>query len=227
MNYMDDDYQTSAQAYLARCREQLVSGTKRGLFYAAFELRCCVESRLAQYFEHYKPLSLTNDKFKPYLLAKNQDKVNTLMAGDKITQVTFKFEGEASINQYYTPVPLRLQNYVLKSNDALRHAQKCYRSSDDPWWNETRSRLNDAYREAWLTCRGEMPLPVMLDAGSNRVQTVRPPWEDGSTRTTNFIIYQTDENKVLYEQLRRPTNKQMSIDVRYLDKPPSDWVIDL
>ena len=44
-------YAVSPQEYLARARQRLISNDPSSLFYAAFELRCCVESRQADYLD--------------------------------------------------------------------------------------------------------------------------------------------------------------------------------
>lgn len=75
----DDDYQTSPQGYLARCRDRLREGTKAGIFYAALELRGCIEARHAEYFEHHEPLSGT--KFQPWRLGESQKVVAKITEG--------------------------------------------------------------------------------------------------------------------------------------------------
>ncbi len=222
---MDDEYKITPQAYLALCRGQMLEGTKQGLFYAAFELRCCVEARLAEYFEHYKLLA--KGKFEPYLVSKNQKTVNRMMAGDTIIQVTFDFDGGPSIKQFYTPVPFKLQNFIKNGVDYLRHTQSHYRKLDDPWWDDTRSKLIDAYRASWITCRGEMPLPILWNTGSDQIHTAQPPWETATRRTHPVIIYHTNENKAVLEQLAGMTDKKMSVTVEHLELPPPNWICDL
>ena len=46
---MPSVYGTDVYAYLVRARQQLDTRSNERLFYAAFELRCAVESRLQQY----------------------------------------------------------------------------------------------------------------------------------------------------------------------------------
>lgn len=52
------EYSVNSKAYLNRARRQLDENTKEALFYAAFELRCGIESRLLQYWEANKHIHL-------------------------------------------------------------------------------------------------------------------------------------------------------------------------
>ena len=52
-------YGVAARDYLARAKARLMERTQEGLFYAAFEFRCCVETRQEDYaraieFEKFK-----------------------------------------------------------------------------------------------------------------------------------------------------------------------------
>lgn len=48
------EYSINSKAYLNRARKRLDENTKEGLFYAAFELRSGIASRLLQYWEANK-----------------------------------------------------------------------------------------------------------------------------------------------------------------------------
>lgn len=208
---MNDDYRVSPQAYLARCRERLLEGTKQAIFYAAVEMRCCVEARQAEYFEHYQPL--IRKRFQPYRLGENQKTVSKITSGDKIAQITFCFANGTSLRQFHTPVPLKLQKFVKQTVDGMRHSQQCYRPPDDPWWSMTRDNLVSNYRAAWIACRGEMPLP--------------PLWNADSGEMHQIITYVTEENRAVMERFEDLKGMQLRFHVEYLDVPPADWVYDL
>lgn len=208
---MDDDYKVSPQAYLARCRERLLEGTKQAIFYAAVEIRCCVEARLAEYFEHYEPLR--RSKFQPYRLGENQRAVSKITTGDTISQVTFCFADGTLLRQFHTPVPLTLQGFVKQAVDGLRHSQPYYRPPDDPWWSETRNNLISAYRAAWIACRGEMPLPLLWEADSGKMRPV--------------IIYFTEKNRAIMERFKDFEATHVKIHVEHLESPPAAWTCDL
>jgi hypothetical protein len=208
---MDDDYKITPQAYLTRCRERLLEETKQALFYAAVELRCCVEARLAEYFEHHE--NLKHRRFQPYRLGENQRTVSKIAAGDVISRVTFRLADGTALRNFHTPVPLTLQDYVKRSVDDLRHCQPHYRRPDDPWWSETRNGLIAAYRAAWISCRGEMPLP--------------PLWDRDTGETHPVIIYHTEQNKAAMKRFTSVTNAHVDVRVEYLEAPPANWRYDL
>ena len=208
---MSNDYGTSPQAYLARARRCLERGTKEGLFHAAFELRCCVEARLAEYFELCE--SLAGKRLQMHKATDNQRTINAITSGDVISSITFRLSDGTILRQFHTPVPASLQAYVKRGIDHLRHAQRVYRPADDIWWSETKAELLNAYRAAWITCRGEMPLPPLWNADTGEMHPVH-------------VLF-NDSNQAALQRFSDPRNMFMEIEVDRFDEPPVDWVCDL
>ena len=208
---MIEGYDVTAKGYLSRCAARLRENDLASLFYAAAELRCCVETKLAEYFEHYEPYR--KRRVQAFKIGENAKLVRKIIAGEVIAQITVLVEGQAPITFYHTPVPKRLEDYCKNQIDNLRHAQVTYRPPDDPWWAETRDGLIDAYRMAWVACKGDLPLP--------------PLWDVKTRKTHPFIVSLTDDNQ---EQVRSWQGKEgaiFSMDVKYRETPPSEWVCDL
>ncbi len=205
------DYDVTARGYLKRCADRLRESDPASLFYAAGELRCCVEAKLVQYFEHYQPYR--NRRVQQFRIGENAKLVQKIIAGEVIAKITMLVDDQMPLTLYHTPVPKRLENYCKKEVDNLRHAQTLYRSADDPWWGKTRSELLDAYRLAWVACKGDLPLP--------------PLWQGKSKKTHPFIVNLTDENQEQVRSWQEKVGETVSMDVSYLESPPAEWQCDL
>lgn len=211
MTPAEDDYSPLATAYLARSREWLAEGSKRGLFYAAFELKCCVEARMAEYLEHLEPYR--GRKVQPFAINANAKLIRRISAGETIAKLGFHGPDGLITTQYHTPVPDRLKRYCEKKIDELRHAQRTYRQPDDPWWEKTRSELTEAYRWAWVACQGAMMVP--------------PLWSKNKKNTHPMVFDLNDINRPALHSMMKMVNQTMTIEVDYLDEPPAEWVCDL
>lgn len=211
-----EDYRVNDRAYLARCREQLLTGTKQGIFYAAFELKCAVEARLAEYLEHLD--SRGGKRVHPFKIGENARTIQRLKIGEVIVKMTYRPEDQdIEIPFYHTPVPESLKKFAEATIDGMRHAQTVYRKPDDPWWGETRQKLIENYRLAWIASRGTVPIPPMYDwskVGSESVPLA------------NSIVFLypdgVDDNIKYFKE-----NSTMDLSVEYLENPPAEWVCDL
>jgi hypothetical protein len=146
------DYPVTPQDYLARARERLISNDPANLFYAAFELRCCVESRQADYLDALEKYQ--GVKVKGWKVGEVSRKLLHVWPDPKIARLTYGFDGR-EFPTYFTPVPPKLVRAVEKDVGPFLHAQLHDRRSDDEWWQEARAKLTQIYKEAWIACRGE------------------------------------------------------------------------
>jgi len=81
------NYEIDSRSYLKRAEERIEDGSLHGLFYAAFELRCGIESRMQQYLDVQEHISKQKKKgWKIAKLAKNIE--NVFRTGDQITKIT-------------------------------------------------------------------------------------------------------------------------------------------
>ena len=204
-------YGVSARSYLERCAKCLREPDLAFLFYAALELRNCVEARQAEYLEHYDPLR--NTKVRPYRIGENAKKLTAIHNGEAIGRFEFILTSEIRLVEYYTPVPNRLKKLCEKSIDLLRHAQVRFRDANAPWWGDQRALLLEGYRLAWLACKGNIPMP--------------PLWNQKTGETHPVVFDQTPENTGLLRLMSENIGREFSLQVSYLDAPPRHWVPDL
>lgn len=209
---MRDDYQVTDRAYLARCREWLIGGSKAGLFYAAFELKCFVESKLGEYLEHWEGKS--RKKVQLHAINNNVKSLAKRNATSEIVRMVFTDKRGLSETYFHTPVPDALIQYAMKTLDGLRHAQTHYRQPDDIWWQETRTALIENYRLAWFASRGTMPVPPLWK-----------PEDDVAEVPFTFMFPDDLPRSQLFDDFT--PGDSFNLEVSYLDEPPSGWVCDL
>lgn len=161
---MNVSYQSGARGYLERAKSQLESGTKASLFYAAFELRCAIESRLQEYLYVQEDVSEKKKKgWKIVDLARQLETVFRL--GDRIVQLVFldKKTGR-KVSTYFTPVRKSLRNKGERLGSYL-HAMKSFKDDADPWWITTRNFLEDVLKEAYMATAGTLLGPPLKKSG--------------------------------------------------------------
>lgn len=197
-------YSISARGYLARAKQRLKDETPEALFYAAFELRCCVESRQEEYAT---ALDFLKTKIKPWNIGKTAMTLQRVFDSKKIAHITLVFGNAKQFDLYYTPVTEGLHGAAVKTLGALLHCMPIFKVDDDPFWMTTRTELIDIYRRAWITCQGTLLLPPLVD----HPMKVEHPSDD----LADWLM------RAGAEKL------QLKMVVRYLDRPPSDWKCDL
>lgn len=210
-NPESDTYGVSALSYLRRARERILEGNKAALFYAALELRCCVEVRQAEYIEHLK--AYEGQKLRPYKISENRAKIAKISEGQLIAKLTFDLGDGEIFEGYHTPVPASLVRYCEKHLDNLRHAQSRFRGPSDEFWNDTRADLISHYRQAWISCRGNMMVP--------------PLWNSKNKQTHPMIFEISDDNRAMMERMKGMVGDHFNVRVTYLEQPPESWVCDL
>ncbi|MEP0144511.1 MAG: hypothetical protein ABJP02_10400 [Parasphingorhabdus sp.] len=203
-------YDISATGYLKRAKEALQKKDVRNLFYAAFELRCCIETRQGEYANAL--LAYENVKVKPWNVKQTGQRIRRASYADRMALCRYHLEGE-TFDIYHTPVPDKLIKFVDTPLGNLLHAQQNYQELTCGKWSKIRNELLEIYRLAWLSCQGDSLVP--------------PMWDKKSSYTHPFQIERTDRNKEFLDRLLLLQGKQLKMEISYPSKPPAEWVCDL
>ncbi|MBA2920561.1 hypothetical protein GON01_02510 [Sphingomonas sp. MAH-20] len=204
-------YGTAARDYLARARAALQTGTPQALFYAAYELRCCIEARQAEYTEAL--LAYEGTKIRPWKLGETNQRIKSKSYNATIARMRFKFPDGTTFTTYHTPVPDQLVEFAERSLNHLLHCQPLFREDEDPWWQKTRDQLLRGYRMCWLACEGDSLVPPLWDARTKKVHPGR--------------IEVREHNGPLIDAIQRYVGERFRVEVSYPDQPPPEWVCDL
>jgi hypothetical protein len=140
---MSEAYRISSRDYLGRAEKRLSEGSLESLFYAAFELRCGIESRMQEYLEVWEHIAESKKKgWRIADLGKNIER--EFRIGDKVVRwaVRDKATGALIVCFYHTPVTRELRTLGEKLGNYL-HSMKKLRSEDDPWWAVVRRTLSE------------------------------------------------------------------------------------
>ena len=158
---MPRSYSIDSVGYLRRARVRLDEGTREGLFYAAFELRCGTESRLQDYLDAREDIAKRKKHgWKIMGSAKELDRI--LRLGDTIFEACiFDEHGERVLALYYTPVTARLREAAGGRHHDLLHAMKRSFEDSDRWWSDTRSFLEQIYSDLAFANKGTLLAPMM------------------------------------------------------------------
>ena len=202
-------YFVGARAYLARAKDCLLETRNDALFYAAFELRCCVEARQEAYLE---AIEYINKKIRPWEIGKTAKTLASIFTSEKIAFVSIGFGEGKRYPMYYTPVSKRLIKGAEKLGELL-HSQKAFHADEDVFWSTTRAEVLSVYRDAWLSCRGTLLAPPLWQSKTKQCTPSR--WKTLMTNSAHLV-----ERAVA----RKTT---ISMRVNYLDQVPSNWVCDL
>ena len=184
-------YLIDSRSYLKRAKERIDEDSFHSLFYASFELRSGIESRMQQYLEVQEHISKQKKKgWRIADLAKNIEK--TFRIGDQITKFTIadKNSGTHLYSLYYTPVTSNLQKQGKKLGNYLHAAKKLYQSNDK-WWNEFRENLNKTYRELELANYGTLLGPPLIHPNKKNIDMKIEllPDEDHQQKLKDFSNY--------------------------------------
>ena len=196
-------YGMSARDYLARARDRLDEGSRAALFYAAFELRCGVESRMREYLRAQKTISESKkDGWRIAKLAKDIEAV--FKSGDKYVEIGIIDPSTGQVLRLfiYTPVRANLRSAAERLGDLL-HAARQYRADSDPWWQETRAFLEETWRELYLATRGELLGVPLIEKATGQLQ----------------LQLQFHDRKEEYQRYIRKGTAAI-LGVKYHDQPP-------
>lgn len=205
------DYPVIARFYLRRAKHALRKRDPRTLFYAAFELRCCVEARQAEYAEAL--VALKGSKIKPWNVGDTGKRIRKNSIASSITLMHLKFPDGSEYSSYHTPITDELIGVVERDLTPLLHCQMVYRKQDDPWWDEVRSKIRNAYRLAWLACQGDSMTPPL---GNLETGEMHPA-----------IIEMRDHDGHVTELIQKAAGHPMEVHISSPDGPPAHWKCDL
>ena len=189
------------------------------LFYAAFELRCGIESRMSEYLEVWEHIS--KKKKKGWRIAEMGRNVEEYFkTGNKIVRwaMTDKQTGELIVCVYYTPVTSSLRKEGEKLGNFL-HSMKKYRKPEDPFWAKHRNELERIYSQLAVANKGTLLGPPLMKPGSGEVdmKLELPP--------------EVDPEEIVDRILNK--GKEMQVKVNYLAQLPTKleeeahaWEID-
>jgi hypothetical protein len=203
-------YDSSPHGYLARAKQRLCERTHEALFYAAFELRCCVESRQDWYADAIEHLRV---KITPWKIGQTAKRLENVFDSQKISHLTFGLKGNDKFEFYYTPVTKKLYKNAEKLGEFL-HCMRTHKiDDDDAFWPTTRIFIEGVYRDAWIACHGTLLVPPLFQ---------------GKTRALHPIkIERYTEELIAWMDRAHQEGTQIVLKVKYLDKAPTEWVCDL
>jgi hypothetical protein len=203
-------YSVSATGYLERARAALLSKEPNFLFYAALELRCCVEARQLEYAESHS--ALKNTTIKSWKIADTGKRIEKVSNVDSISQMRFRFEDQEAV-VFHTPVSKQLIRLADKGLGDLLHAQRCFRSEGNEWWAIKQAELVKCYRMSWVACKGDLMVPPLM---SKKTGETHP-----------LVINQNSENEQLCKFMAETHDRRFEVEVTYLNEPPATWECDV
>ena len=206
---MTDSYGVDPDAYLVRARRCLQSESPEMLFYAAFELRCCVEARQNEYLAAQR--KFVRRSLKTWKAGPRSKVLNEIFSSERIAELIYRFDDAEARAFYYVPITKQMLRQYGRLGDVL-HLMKDYRPPNHRWWSDTRERLLETYRSAWVLCQGELLTPPFINKDTGEVElTSRIPSDDPTGIT---------------DRLSR-LGESFTMSVDYLKEPPSAWTCNL
>ncbi|MHB8278974.1 MAG: hypothetical protein ACYDIA_15170 [Candidatus Humimicrobiaceae bacterium] len=200
-------YGISSRDYLKRAYERLNGGKPESLFYAAFELRCGIESRMQAYLGAQEFVSKSKkEEWNIVKLGKNIEQ--TFKKGDKVIEIAIiDIETESVLDKfYYTPVASELRMMRGKLGDIL-HAMKEYKNEDDEWWDNTRRYLEDICQELIKANVGTLLGPPLIKK------------ETGQINMNTEILEDNDPDLIISKY---KLGGQILFKAQYFDELPAD-----
>lgn len=200
------DYPVSPDAYLKRARDQLKNESAQSLFYAAFELRCFVESRQDQYLDAQKEYARSVPK--KWRIGAQGKALSAIFESNKIQHISWFMSDVLVYEAYHVPVNTDLRSRAEKFGELL-HAQDQWRAPEDEWWANMRNSLLEAYELAWLCNRGMLLSPMFLVEG----------------RAVGRMVVDADTKEEMIGFLQEGAQGVLTVD--YPDTLPEDWRSDV
>ncbi len=198
-------YEISSRAYLSRARENLKLATSESYFYAALELRCGIEARMAEYLEAWDHISKSKKNgWRIADLARNIE--NEFKIGEKTIQVGIQDYNTRKliVSFYYTPVSSKLKKIGEKLGNYL-HALKDVRYPNSTYWVEFREELEEGADQLQIANTGTLLGPLLVNATTKitTMMTENPP----GTNKESILEHISLKNKYL-------------VNIQHLDKLP-------
>ena len=159
---MPDVYGSDVYAYLGRARKQLDAATSESLFYAAFELRCGIESRLQQYLDARSDIA--KSKKKGWKIVNSERELGKAFSdARKIVEVILRADSiKGEFRLFHTPIGPGLAKDGADHLSNLLHVIKQNRALDDPWWTRERVTLERIFAELELAACGTLLAPPVM-----------------------------------------------------------------
>ena len=196
-------YKNTSRAYLNRAKQHLDSEAHESLFYAAFELRCGIESRSAEYLEPYDHVpNSVKETWRFAHLRRGMEKAFEI--GDKIARLAIlERGGKERAVFYFTPVTSELLKRGERIGEYL-HALKT--TPNENWWQETRKFLDETSQQLRVATTGTLLGPPLL----------QPATKDMSVHIEIPDGYPPVNPVELVGQI----GEDVVADIRYLDELP-------
>lgn len=191
-------YYCDSRSYLERAQSCLEREDPKYHFYAAFELRCFVESRQNEYLKAQK--KYRDSLPSHWKIGKQSRELQKIFKQDKIQRITNTFPDGYSFVSTYVPVSKALKNNAERLG-ALLHAQTD--SLHDDKISEQRNWLERILNCASECQTGNMLSPVFLDRST------------GTAEGEVILTANPDELQMFEERLHK--GALMIANVEYLD----------
>lgn len=206
-----DHYFTSAQSYLRRARERILEGKMESLFYAAFELRACIEARVVEYAE---ALPNIKGKITSWQLAKARLALNRAVPDRRFTLLTIQIDG-AQHTVTHTPIPNEVWKNVGRLGDYLHYRHE-FDGTDDEQLREFAELVLSVYKDAWIACKGDLIGPLLGRGKPGSKLTALIRFDSPDAHQFNKFV-----------QAAVTDGRQVTLDIKYPEQLPSDWDYDL
>ncbi|WP_109614517.1 hypothetical protein [Pseudaminobacter salicylatoxidans] len=178
------------------------------MFYAALELRGCVEARQDEYLE--AQVRYRQSLPRSWQVGKKAKELDRIFSQDKISKITIAPAMVPSLTVYHIPVGKHLVNCVDRLGNYLHAVQ--FQRMNDPWWMDFKALLLETYRAAWIVCQGSLLCPPFISSGGKTSVTIE--------------VDQNQERQVDWRAYGKPGD-MVDVHVDYPNSPPLEWVCDL
>lgn len=159
------DYATDIYAYLVRARTQLDSNSPESLFYAAFELRSAIESRLQQYLD--ARLDIARRKEKGWKIINSELELSKVFSdARRIVELTLTAETvPGELRLFHTPVEPALAHAGAKRISRLLHFSELQPSIQEEWWTKEKAFLQSTFTKLEFASSGTLLAPPLMRDG--------------------------------------------------------------
>lgn len=189
-----------------------MEGNVESLFYAAFELRACIEARVVEYAETLP--HIRGKKITSWQLAKARLALQQAVPDRRYTVLTIKID-DAEHTVTHTPIPNEVWKNVGKLGDYL-HYRNEFDGRDPQQIRVFADLVLAVYKDAWIACQGDLIGPL-LGRG-----------KPGSHVTT-LVRFDSPDALAFNEVIKRAVAEETPaiMGVEYPKHLPADWDFDL
>ncbi|MEM1160183.1 MAG: hypothetical protein AAGJ28_04565 [Pseudomonadota bacterium] len=166
---MSKEYPVNPTAHLERAVQCLQKNTAPHLFYAAFEIRCCVELRQNEYLEAQE--EYRSSLPKRFRIGQQAKELAKIYSESRIQKITMQFNDGFSIEFCYVPVSNSLKANTERLGSLL-HSQHTELSTNR--LAQIRSHLRKMIQAVEECLSGNCLSPSLIDGRSGQpVSTVK------------------------------------------------------